>query len=424
VPQGSPSPEQHIEALWPALTRQPDAPKYSSLLPLPHPYVVPGGRFREVYYWDSYFTLLGLRASGRIDLMRHMVDNFAFLIGQLGFMPNGNRAYYLSRSQPPFFALMVGLLAEAQGQAVWDSYLPALQREYAFWMSGSTLLRPRLSTHRRAVRMSDGSLLNRYWDDLDTPRPESYREDVELAHSVDRPASQLYRELRAAAESGWDFSSRWFGGEGLGSLRTTELIPVDLNCLLWYMEKKIADTYEAQSQEEMAERYYAAASQRADAIRLYCWHEEAGFYCDHEIKTGDCSPHLTLAGVFPLFFELAPLVHAERVAQTLREKFLQSGGLSTTLLYSGQQWDAPNGWAPLQWICEQGLLRYGYADLAHDIRQRWLGRCREVYAHTGKMMEKYDVYGGGGAGGGGEYPNQDGFGWTNGVFRAWVSSDT
>lgn len=415
--------EQHIAVLWPVLLRQPDAEQGSSLLPLPHPYIVPGGRFREIYYWDSYFTMLGLRASGRTDLMQHMVDNFAHLIQQVGHVPNGNRAYYLSRSQPPFFVLMVDLLADTLDDAgVWAKYLPHLRREYEFWMSGHALLSPRHPEHRRCVRMPDGSVLNRYWDDLDTPRPESYREDVELAHQSGRPAAEVYRHIRAAAESGWDFSSRWFAPNGdFSSIRTTYVVPTDLNCLLWFLEKKLGDTYEMLGDAAESDRYYAAAMQRADAIQLYGWDEEAGFYCDFDVKNGDFSPHLTLAAVFPLFFSLAPLAAAERVAHILEEKFLQTGGLSTTLLRSGQQWDAPNGWAPLQWMAYQGLRNYGMDDLASTLRDRWTANCRNVYQGTGKMMEKYNVFGEGGEGGGGEYPNQDGFGWTNGVFSRLVS---
>lgn len=415
------SAEQHIAVLWPVLTRQPDAEQGSSLLPLPHPYIVPGGRFREIYYWDSYFTLLGLRASGRSDLMQHMVDNFAHLIQHVGHIPNGNRAYYLSRSQPPFFALMVELLADTLADAgVWAKYLPHLQREYAFWMDGRDLLSPQQPEHRRTVRLPDGSVLNRYWDDLDTPRPESYREDVELAHESSRPAAEVCRHIRAAAESGWDFSSRWFDATaGFATIRTTHLVPIDLNCLLWFLEKKLGDTYDALDNTAESARFHTAARRRADAIQQYCWDEKAEFYFDFDWKNGTYSPHMTLAAVFPLFFHLAPLAAAERVAQVLEEKFLQTGGLSTTLQRSGQQWDAPNGWAPLQWMSYRGLLNYGHHDLAATIRDRWTANCRAVYQQTGKMMEKYNVFGEGGEGGGGEYPNQDGFGWTNGVFLAF-----
>ncbi len=199
---------QHIDALWPVLERAPQpGDSRSSLLPLPYRYVVPGGRFDEIYYWDSYFTMLGLEESGRHDLVVDMVRNFAWLIDRYGHIPNGNRTYYLSRSQPPFFATMLNLVAERDGDAVLTTYLPQLAAEYAFWMDGADGLAAG-QAHRRVVRLDDGSVLNRYWDDCDTPRDESYGVDVETANASGRPVAEVYRSLRAAAESGWDFSSR------------------------------------------------------------------------------------------------------------------------------------------------------------------------------------------------------------------------
>ncbi len=225
--------EEHIDGLWEVLTRHPsDHPGLSSLLPLPFAYVVPGGRFGEMYYWDSYFTMLGLAASGNLDLLGTMAGNFAFLIDTYGHIPNGNRSYYLSRSQPPVFALMVELF-EAHGVKSAVHYLPQLQKEYAFWMDGEDRLAPG-SAWRHLVRLPDGSLLNRYWDDRDTPREEAYLEDVTTAAAQsNRPATEVYRDLRAAAASGWDFSSRWLGdpnmpGEypnNLASARRSEQFP-------------------------------------------------------------------------------------------------------------------------------------------------------------------------------------------------------
>ena len=194
--------EQHIAALWPVLTRQPDsADPHSSLIPLPHPYVVPGGRFREVYYWDSYFTMLGLVQSGRTDLVKDMLDNFAYLIETVGHIPNGNRTYYLSRSQPPFFGAMVGLYAQATDSGGALQYLPALEQEHAFWMEGADRLAA-AQVYRRVVRLPDGRILNRYWDDLPEPRPEAYKPDYEIAQTL--PDSQrvaFYRNTKATAES-------------------------------------------------------------------------------------------------------------------------------------------------------------------------------------------------------------------------------
>ena len=179
---------RHIDALWERLTRdKPTTAPYSSLLPLPRPYVVPGGRFRELYYWDSYFTMLGLAESGRTDLLEDMVQNFADLIDAYGHAPNGTRSYYLTRSQPPFFFAMVGLLSPADPAASFARYLPQLKTEYAFWMEGAKELTAG-GAHRRVVALDDGSILNRYWDDSDAPRDESYREDVVLAAATPRRA--------------------------------------------------------------------------------------------------------------------------------------------------------------------------------------------------------------------------------------------
>src|SRR5690606_37192876 len=226
--------EQQIRALWPMLTRAADTTTAGTLIPLPHGYVVPGGRFREIYYWDSYFTMLGLLTDGRSDLVRSMLDNFAYLVRTVGHIPNGNRTYYLSRSQPPFFAAMVGRYAEATDTAEALRWLDALIAEHAFWMDGSERL-PRGTAYRRVVRLPNGGLLNRYWDDDPTPRPESYREDWTLGETLpEEQRERFYRNVRASAESGWDFSSRWMRDpRDLRTLETVEIAPIDLNSLLY-----------------------------------------------------------------------------------------------------------------------------------------------------------------------------------------------
>jgi len=403
----------HIQALWPQLTRPADsaepAPHPSSLLPLPHAYVVPGGRFREIYYWDSYFTILGLLADGRRDLAEGMVANFAHLIDTLGHVPNGNRSYFLSRSQPPFFSLMV----ECVGQQA--RYLPQLRREHAYWMAGEQDLAPG-EANAHLVRLPDGSLLNRYWDALDLPRDESLRDDVLTAHArPDRPAAEVYRDLRAAAESGWDFSSRWCGERPrcLASTATTALLPIDLNSLLWGLERTIAAVGDAAT----AAEFSARAAQRRAAIDRHLWVSELQHFVDHDWQRNQPSPTLTAATVAPLFVGMASQAQADGVARTVRQRLLKPNGLATTLIESGQQWDAPNGWAPLQWMAVIGLRRYGHDALAEDIARRWLGTVARVYAATGRLLEKYNVETDL-PGGGGEYATQDGFGWTNGVHQA------
>ena len=406
--------KQHIEDLWTVLTRQPQDTG-GTLIPLPYSYVVPGGRFREVYYWDSYFTMLGLQVSTRTDLIEAMVNNFAYLIDHVGFIPNGNRTYYLGRSQPPFFALMVSLLAEEIGEEVWKRYLPQLEKEYSFWMKEEN---EEVEASFRRIILPNGAVLNRYWDDNALPRPEAYKEDVELAHEASHSSPEtVYRHVRAAAESGWDFSSRWFTeGQSMTTIHTTDLLPVDLNCLLLFLEQSLERAYRLQNNLVKAEELAGLASQRAAAIQTYCWDASQAFYVDYNWVEQVPSPNLTLAATFPLFFGVATPEQAKWVASQLEEKFLKTGGLITTLQTTPQQWDAPNGWAPLQWMAYAGAKRYGLTDVADKIAQNWTKNCELYYQKTGKLMEKYNVETDELSAQGGEYPNQDGFGWTNGVY--------
>jgi alpha,alpha-trehalase len=407
----------HIDALWSVLTRGPDvAVAYSSLLPLPQRYVVPGGRFREIYYWDSYFTMIGLEASGRHDLVRDMVHDFAFLIDRYGHVPNGSRSYYLSRSQPPFFASMVELLAKREGGAAFREFLPQLEEEYAYWMQGGATL-GRGEARGHVVRLQDGSLLNRYWDERATPRDESYREDVHTAMASGREPTEVYRNLRAAAESGWDFSSRWFAdARTLGAIRTVDLVPVDLNSLLYQLESTLAHAYGLTGAAAKASQAQQEARERKRAMQRLLWDETAGIFADYAWRERRVSGAVTAAALYPLYFGIADAAQAARTAQVVRTRLLESYGLATTTVTSGQQWDAPNGWAPLQWIAIEGLADYGQSELAGSIAQRWMEQVVAVYRGTGRLLEKYDVTGRAQAGGG-EYSLQDGFGWTNGVLR-------
>ena len=421
--------EEHIRALWPALTRMADTPAlYSTLIPLPNSYVVPGGRFREVYYWDSYFTMLGLIEHGRTDLVRAMLDNFAHLIRTVGHIPNGNRTYYLGRSQPPYFAAMVGLYARAADSMQALRYLDALEAEHAFWMEGADRLAAG-AAHRRVVRLRDGAVLNRYFDDIPEPRPESYREDYALAQAVPSALrAALYRNLRAAAESGWDFSSRWMRDTtDLRTLETIDLLPVDLNSLLYHAERTIAALRRLQGRAgdaEVAARFTGAAANRRRALLAAAYDPERGFFYDVRWRTGErVMDRPTLAAATPLYFGLATPEQGRAVAARLERDFLKPGGFVTTLIASGQQWDAPNGWPPLEWLSVEGVRRYGRGDLADRARERWLALNRRTYRSTGKMTEKYDVVDLSRRAGGGEYPTQDGFGWSNGVALALAAQE-
>ncbi|MGN6319510.1 alpha,alpha-trehalase TreF [Trinickia sp.] len=416
----------HIDTLWDVLRRDPDpvASPWSSLLPLPMPYVVPGGRFNEVYYWDSYFIMVGLVASGRHDLANDELKNFSTLIDRYGHIPNGNRTYYLSRSQPPFFAQMVGLLAQHDGDSVYLQYLPELKAEYDYWMAGAASLAPGHAT-RHVVRLTDGTVLNRYWDERAAPRDESYREDVATARSMpQRDAGELWRNLRAGGETGWDFSSRWFAdNRTLATIDVTALVPADLNALLYGLERTLAKAYRLQGDATRAENFDARATARADAIRRWLWDPRIGAFTDYDYVHRTLRHHLTAATVYPLFAGVASREQAHAVAESVKRGLLRPGGMATTQVATGQQWDEPNGWAPLQYLAVIGLRRYGEMALAHAIATRWIRTNVNYYARTGKLVEKYDIgkNAAQASAGGGEYPLQDGFGWTNGVLRGLLS---
>jgi alpha,alpha-trehalase len=438
----------HIKNLWGALKRKADFssslsefknPAGSSLLPLPNTYIVPGGRFREIYYWDSYFTMLGLKESGETEMIENMVKNFSYLIQTYGHIPNGNRSYYLTRSQPPFFSMMVDLLAKIKGPAVYKAYLPAMEKEYAYWMEGADKIKTGTS-YKHLVKLPDGTLLNRYYDAGTTPRPESYKEDYQVAENVtnelamrikvsspealklilDEKRESINRNLRSGAESGWDFSSRWFADEKtIATIQTTDIIPVDLNCLLYMMEINISKAKKAIDFKNSAAVYLQKANKRKAAILKYCWDSKSGFFYDYNVVTKKQNMEITAAGLFPLFVKIATNAQANAVESTTKKYLLKDGGIVTTTQHTGQQWDAPNGWAPLQWVTVKGLRNYNKNETAKTIAQRWLALNEKVYAATGKMMEKYNVEDLTKEAGGGEYKSQDGFGWTNGVYLAF-----
>ncbi len=406
---------EHINRLWDGLRRHANNPmEGSSLLPLTNPYIVPGGRFGEIYYWDSYFTMLGLQVSGRVDIIRDMVANFSAMIQSYGHIPNGNRTYFLSRSQPPFFCLMVDLLAEAsQDEKVYVEFLPSMLKEYHFWMK---------TDGTRAIEVEEvRSILNRYWDDKPGPREESYIEDIELLDSSHRDAGELFTDIRAACESGWDFSSRWFEDpDDMRTICTTDILPVDLNSLMYINERIIAHGLHL-DQNERTDGFISRGANRKAAVGSIFWDDVENTFKDFNWTEGECTPDVTMACVFPLFAGIASERQAKYVAEHMEANLLKPGGWATTNVHSGQQWDAPNGWAPLQWIAFFGLSRYGFKDLAIEGANRWINNCIRVFNNTGRLVEKYNVEDISLMAGGGEYDVQDGFGWTNGVLLKLMS---
>jgi alpha,alpha-trehalase len=230
-------------------------------------------------------------------------------------------------------------------------------------------------------------------------------------------ATQVYRDLRAGAETGWDFSSRWLAdGKTLGTIRTTALAPVDLNALMVHLERMLAKAYRVRGAAAQSRFYEQQAEDSAAAIRRVMWNGPAGIFCDYLWQDDRLSDAVSAATVLPLYFGIATEAQAHAVAVSLRRSLLEPGGLGTTTLRSGQQWDRPNGWAPMQWLAIRGLAAYGEDALAREIARRWLHKNVDGYEESGVFLEKYNVetvvsqHGGGG-----EYPLQVGFGWTNGV---------
>lgn len=416
---------EHISALWNHLERR-NRRDRGSLIALPYMYVVPGGRFNEQFYWDSYFIMLGLAVEGKWDLIEGMIKNFAYMLNRFGYIPTANRTYFLSRSQPPFFSHMVRLLAEHKGRSVMVEYLPQLLKEYNFWMKGSKKLsKQEHRAYARLVQMDNGSLMNRYFDNKTTPRPESLSNDADLAGpTVEHEANRLFLHLRAAAESGWDFSSRWFDdAKNIRTIHTTDIIPVDLNSLLYQLETTIVEAYRTMKQPLLVRKFQKLADKRLAAINNYCWNEKTGFFVDYDFHKDIQKTGHSLAGVFPLFANIATKEQAAAVASVIERDFLQKGGLVTTLTDSLQQWDSPNGWAPLHWVVIKGLENYGYDSLAAEIKKRWIATNMRVYESQHRLVEKYNILQNNSLGTGGEYPLQDGFGWTNGVLEALLAED-
>ncbi|AKR49256.1 MULTISPECIES: alpha,alpha-trehalase TreF [Acetobacter] len=416
----------YISGMWDVLTRDPDvAMSWSTLLPLPYKYIVPGGRFAEIYYWDSYFTMIGLYEDDHVDLMRDMVRDIASLINTYGHMPNGNRTYYLSRSGLPFFSLMLDLLASHDGQIAYTSFLPELQKEYDYWTLGAANLPPGMARHH-VVRLPDGTLMFRHWDTRSAPRDESWPQDMATAQETSRPSGEVWRDLRAAAESGWDFSSRWLAdGKTLTTIQTTSLLTIELNCLMVHLDQTLSHAYALNGQEDKAAYYAQQAEILRSGINRFLWNEKQGAYFDYNWRTGRQTDILSIATSMPLFLHQASVNQADAVAETLKTRLLHVGGLTATEHPTGQQWDAPNGWAPLEWMAVKGLEQYGHHEFAADIARRWMARVIGTFERSGVLLEKYDVsateISPTGGKGGGEYPMQIGFGWTNGTLVGFMN---
>jgi len=401
------------------------------LLYLPRPYVVPGGRFNEMYGWDSYFIQVGLLRDKKLELAKDMADNFLYEIREYGKILNANRTYYLTRSQPPFLTQMLLAVYERTKDRAWlADAVPAIEKYYRFWTS-----EPHLTPETG---------LSRYWDLGDTPAPESVSaerdaqgrthydlvkeylrthkiQDYDSSEYYDAKSDQLtplfYRADRSMRESGFDPSNRY----GPFSADIIHYNPVCLNSLLYLMETQTAEILNILGRDGESVTWNKRAADRAGKINHLMWDAKDGLYYDYNFVHKTRRPYPFLTAFYPLW---AGIASKEQAAQVLRNlsKFERPGGLETSTNQSGSQWDAPFGWAPLEMIAIPALRRYGYRDAADRCAVEFLSLVLQEFLKHGTIVEKYDVvhrtsnlsaevhFG--------YSSNEVGFGWTNAAFTS------
>jgi alpha,alpha-trehalase len=428
------------------------------LLYLEHPYVVPGGRFNEMYGWDSYFIIRGLIADDRIPLAKGMVENFFFEIEHYGSILNANRTYYLSRSQPPFLTAMILAVYDAEKSVGHDDRdwlargYDYAQRDYKMWTT--------------APHLAGTTGLSRYFDFSEGPAPEElhddptyyrtvaayFEKDPQLAQkylatqngntpempeilrhfsgrvsdpSAGVPAvprgfasglvlsSDFYKGDRAMRESGFDDTFR-FGPYGA---ETHHFAPVCLNSLLYNEEKNLQEIAEILGREADERNWAQRADTRRAAFAKYLWDEGRGMFFDYHFTDGRRSTYNFATTFYPLWAGLATPEQARAVEKNLK-LFEQPGGIMTSTTVTGVQWDQPYAWAPIQLMAVEGLRRYGFDQDANRVSYGFLSMVQDEFRRDGTIREKYDainrtsnvhVQAG--------YDiNVIGFGWTNAVF--------
>lgn len=411
------------------LPEDPNKIQEHGLLFLPYPYIVPGGRFNEMYGWDSYFILLGLLEDGRLDLAKGIVENYLYEIRHYGKILNANRTYYLGRSQPPFLTRAV---LEVYGQTKDTDWLrrvlPGILGHYRFWTSPPhTLEDGGLS---RYYALGKGPAPEVVWSEIDELGKSHYDRiksvyqqkptlnyDLGLFYDAarDELTDLFYTGDRSIRESGFDPTSR-FGEFGVD---VVHYFPVCLNTLLYVMETDLASIYRILEDPQGAEAFEARAARRKRLINSFFWNDEDGLYYDFRFLSQSQHRYPFLTTFYPLWAGIASKEQALRVASNLKS-FETDCGLQASLNPSGNQWDAPFGWPPLQWIAIQGLLKFGFEDSALRIASKYVRLVSRECVRTGTIREKYnlkacdievreDVQFG-------YLTNEVGFGWTNGVY--------
>jgi alpha,alpha-trehalase len=400
------------------------------LLYLEHKYVVPGGRFNEMYGWDSYFILRGLLQDGRTDLAKGMVENFFFEIEHYGSILNANRSYYLSRSQPPFLTSMILGVYEAEKTAGHEDN-KWLERAYGFAKTDHAMW-------VREPHTAGDTGLSRYYDFGDVPAPESLKDETDHyrkvaayflahpeqdhgflvrkgtpgaeppagknygvqicdeAHTMERPgcddaeaitlSRDFYRADRSMRESGFDVSFR-FGAHGSA---THHFAPVCLNSLLYKTETDLAEMAKLLGKSAEASDWEKQAAARKQNIQKYLWDAKSGFYFDWNLEKKARSSYIYITAYYPLWAGVATKEQAASLVKNL-SKLEQPGGLVMSPYETEGQWDFPYAWAPTQMVAVEGLRKYGYNTEADRISYKFVGMIAENFHRDGTIREKYNA---------------------------------
>ena len=411
------------------LPENPTDIKEHGLLYLPYPYVVPGGRFNEMYGWDSYFTQVGLVRDNELTLAKNMTDNFIYQIDHYGKILNANRSYYLSRSQPPFLTQMILNVYRKERNIAWlRSTVPAIEKYYRFWIE--------------APHLTKETGLSRYYDLGDGPAPEVlsgerdpqgrdhydlvkeyYRthdvKDYDLGQYYNKEKDQLtdlfYKGDRTMRESGFDPSNRF----GPFNIDIIHYDPVCLNSLLYLMETDTAEILRILGRAREARVWINRAEERKQTINRLMWDEQDGLYYDYNFARKEVRRYPFVTTFYPLWVGAADRKQAARIVANLH-LFERPGGLLTSTNVSGSQWDAPYGWAPTEMLAIEGLRRYGYNKEADRITANFLSTILKEFIQHNTIVEKYDVERRESEVGAvlkfGYKSNEIGFGWTNAAF--------
>lgn len=403
----------------------------AGLLYLPRPYVVPGGRFNEMYGWDSYFIEVGLLRDGEVSLARDMVDNFVYEVEHYGHVLNANRTYYLTRSQPPFLTRMIlGVYGATHDRAWLRQVARAVEPAYNYWTDparGHLTAETGLSRYFDAgegpahevvagERDAEGHThYTRVKEFYRTHEVRDYDESMFYDSERDELTPAFYKGDRSMRESGFDPSNR-FGPFGVD---VPEYDPVCLNSLLYVYERDAAEIARELGRAAEAEAWERRADARRDAVNRLTWDERDGLYYDYNFDKREVRRYPFVTTFYPLWAGLASKEQAARVVSNLK-LFERAGGLRTSTSRTGNQWDAPYGWAPMQLIAVEGLRRYGYEKEAERVSVNFLSLVLKEFVAHNTIVEKYDVEARTSSLGAGlrfgYSTNEIGFGWTNAAF--------